>query len=104
MRILFICTLLFVLAVQAFAQPTRDQSRTTKSSHLSRNFASVRQWQDQLMATDPKVRAVARTALVEGSPRSLPLLARLLNSRNEDLYDVTFEIIRRIGPPAIPLL
>jgi len=56
------------------------------------------------MANDPKVRAIARTALVAGSPRSLPLLARLLNSRNEDLHDTTFEVIRRIGPPAIPLL
>jgi len=28
----------------------------------------------------------------------------LLNSGNEDLEDVTFEIIRRIGSPPIPLL
>lgn len=34
----------------------------------------------------------------------MPLLKRLLNSPNPDLNDVTFEIIRRIGPPAIPLL
>jgi outer membrane protein assembly factor BamB/HEAT repeat protein len=104
MRILVICTLLFFLPVEAFAQPTRSRSSTTKSSHLSRNFASVRQWESRLLANDPKVRAIARTALVEGSPRSLPLLARLLTSRNEDLHDMTFEVIRRIGPPAIPLL
>src|SRR6476660_6744021 len=101
MRILVICTLLFFLPVEAFAQPTRSRSSTTKSSHLSRNFASVRQWESRLLANDPQVRAIARTALVEGSPRSLPLLARLLTSRNEDLHDMTFEVIRRIGPPAI---
>jgi outer membrane protein assembly factor BamB len=56
------------------------------------------------MANDPKVRAIAEAALVEGARRSLPLLKRLLTRRNEDLQVVTLEIIRRIGPPAIPLL
>ncbi len=56
------------------------------------------------MANDPKVRAIAEAALVQGAGRSLPLLRRLLNRGNEDLHLVTFEIIRRIGPPAIPLL
>ena len=105
-RLLFICVLLSSLPIPVFAQNTRSQRQptTTRSSHLSRNFASVREWENRLMANDPKVRAIARAALVEGSPRSLPLLARLLNSRNEDLNDATFEIIRRIGPPAIPVL
>ena len=56
------------------------------------------------MSNDPKVRAVAKAALVQGAARSLPLLRRFLNRRNEDLHLETFEIIRRIGPPAIPLL
>ena len=56
------------------------------------------------MANDPKVRAIAEAALVQGAGRSLPLLRRFLNRRNEDLHLETFEIIRRIGPPAIPLL
>lgn len=43
-------------------------------------------------------------ALVQGAGRSLPLLRRFLNRRNEDLHLETFEILRRIGPPAIPLL
>jgi outer membrane protein assembly factor BamB len=34
----------------------------------------------------------------------LPWLRRFLNRGNEDLHKVTFEIIQRIGPPAIPLL
>ena len=56
------------------------------------------------MANDPKVRAIAEAALVKGAGRSLPLLRRFLNRHDEDLQLKTFEIIRRIGPPAIPLL
>jgi outer membrane protein assembly factor BamB/HEAT repeat protein len=71
----------------------------------------VRQWTERLMSDDARVRAIAEGALVEGAQRSLPLLRRLLTDPNEDptdpneaLHGVTFEIIRRIGPAAIPLL
>jgi outer membrane protein assembly factor BamB/HEAT repeat protein len=73
-------------------------------SSLSRNPAQVRDWADRLQANDPKVRAAAEAALVQGAARSLPLLTRFLNPEHEDLHPATFEIIRRIGPPAIPLL
>ena len=73
-------------------------------SRLSRNPALATDWANRLMANDPKVRATAKAALVQGAGRSLPLLRRFLNRRNEDLHLETFEIIRRIGPPAIPLL
>jgi outer membrane protein assembly factor BamB/HEAT repeat protein len=56
------------------------------------------------MSKDPKVRAIARAALVQGAARSLPRLKRFLTSDNEDLHKQTFEIIQLIGPPAIPLL
>jgi outer membrane protein assembly factor BamB/HEAT repeat protein len=56
------------------------------------------------MDKEPKVRVIAEATLVQGAPRSLPLLNRLLNRPDEDLQEVTLEIIRRIGPPAIPLL
>jgi len=56
------------------------------------------------MSNDAKIRATAQAALVQQGSRSLPLLRRLLNTDNEDLQSETFEIIRRIGPPAIPLL
>jgi len=56
------------------------------------------------MSKDAKIRANAQAALVRDAGRSLPLLRRFLNSDNEDLHLETFEIIRRIGPPAIPLL
>ena len=73
-------------------------------SGLSRNPALAPDWANRVMANDPKVRATAEAALVQGAGRSLPLLRRFLNSRNEDLHLETFEIIRRIGPAAIPLL
>ena len=64
----------------------------------------VRDWANRLLANDPKVRATAEAALVQGATRSLPLLRRFLDPGHEDLHVVTFEIIQRIGPPAIPLL
>jgi HEAT repeat protein len=56
------------------------------------------------MAKDANVRATTESDLVEGAARSLPLLRGFLNSRNEALHQRAFEILRRIGPPAIPLL
>jgi outer membrane protein assembly factor BamB/HEAT repeat protein len=64
----------------------------------------VDDWARRLLANDPKIRANAETALVEGARRSVPLLRRFLAPEHEDLHVVTFEIIQRIGPPAIPLL
>src|SRR5262249_22997049 len=106
MRRLFICTLFCILPIPVIAQSTRShpQPRPAKGSDLSRNSPSLRDWENRLMANDPKVRAIAEASLVQGTRRSLPLLRRLLNRDDEDLQEVTFEIIRRIGPPAIPLL
>jgi outer membrane protein assembly factor BamB len=106
MRQLFICTLLCILPITVLPQTTRSlpQPHQAKGSDLSRNSASLRDWENRLMANDAKVRAIAEATLVQGARRSLPLLRRFLNSGNEDLHEVTFEIIRRIGPPAIPLL
>src|SRR5262245_57787699 len=106
MRYLFICTLLSILPIQTLPQTTRSlpQPRQARGSNLSRNSSSVRDWENGLMAKDPKFRAIAEATLVRESPRSLSLLRRLLNRGNDDLQEVTFEIIRRIGPPAIPLL
>ncbi len=73
-------------------------------STLARNHALVRDWANRLLANDPKVRATAETALVQGAPGSLRLLRRFLNPEHEDLHLVAFEVIQRIGPPAIPLL
>jgi outer membrane protein assembly factor BamB/HEAT repeat protein len=106
MRHLVICTLLCILPIPAFAQTTSSfpQPRQDKGSDLSTSSARVLDWANRLMAKDPKVRAMAEAALVKGAGRSLPLLRRFLNRGDEDLDLRTFEIIRRIGPPAIPLL
>jgi HEAT repeat protein len=72
--------------------------------NVSKNQAPVSNWENRLLAKDAKVRATAEAALVQGGARSLPLLRRFLTPEHEDLHVVTFEIIRRIGPPAIPLL
>src|SRR5262245_16667022 len=62
-------------------------------------------WSSRLLDKDPKVRATAEAALVKGGQRSLPLLRRFLTSgEHEELHAVTFEILRRIGTPAIPTL
>jgi outer membrane protein assembly factor BamB len=105
-RNLFVCTLLCILSTPVLAQTTRllPQPGKANSSDLSMNSASMRDWENRLMAKDAKVRAVAEATLVQRARRSLPLLRRLLNRGNEDLQEATFEIIRRVGPPAIPLL
>jgi outer membrane protein assembly factor BamB/HEAT repeat protein len=88
MRDLLICTLLCLLPVAGLAQTTRP----------------TQEWADRLTASDPKVRAAAEIALVRGGSRSLPVLRRLLARDREDLELKTFDVIRMMGPAAIPLL
>ncbi|HEX6047567.1 MAG TPA: HEAT repeat domain-containing protein [Pyrinomonadaceae bacterium] len=88
MRHLFLCALLCVSQITALAQ----------------NSGRVRDWTDRLMSNDSKVRNGAEATLIKGSGRSLPLLRQLLATNNDNLHEQTFEIIRQIGPPAIPLL
>ena len=95
MRYLFLCTLLFVLAVTTLAQTTRSRPRPS---------STVRDWANRVMSNDASVRADAAAALIHEPRRSLPLLRQFLSSEDENLHLETFEIIRRIGPPAIPLL
>jgi outer membrane protein assembly factor BamB len=71
---------------------------------LSQSAAPRQDWASRLRAHDAKVRAAAETALVRGGAGSVPALKRLLAREHEDLQDVTFDIIRRIGAPAMPLL
>ena len=106
MRHLFFCMLICALAIPALAQTTRSlpQPGGLKRSDQARTSAQVIDWENRVMSKDPKVRALAEAALVKGTRRSLPLLRRFLTSDNEDLHQQSFEIIRQIGPPAIPLL
>jgi len=75
-----------------------------KESRLSINAAQVHDWANRLLAKDPKVRETAEAALVQAAQRSFPLLRRFLTPEHDNLHAVTFQIIQRIGPPAIPLL
>jgi outer membrane protein assembly factor BamB/HEAT repeat protein len=106
MRHVFILALFCVLQIPVLAQTAHSltQPGQAQRSDLSTTSAAVRDWANRLRAKDPQVRAIAEAALVQGATRSLPLLRRFLNNRNEDLHGVTLEIIRRIGAPAIPLL
>ena len=64
--------------------------------------AQVRDWAARVGSSDPKGPVEAEAALVRGGARSVPVLRQLL--ADEELLLRTFEIIRRIGPPAMPLL
>ena len=61
-------------------------------------------WAERVLADDQKVRAKAAAELVQGGAESLPLLRRFLLDSNEGLHQEAFEIIRRIGAGALPLL
>jgi outer membrane protein assembly factor BamB/HEAT repeat protein len=90
-------------ALSQAVQPAQASPPKAPAS-FSTGPAAVRGWTTRLLDADPKVRAAAETALVQGTPRSLPLLKRFLTPEHEELHAVTFDVIRRIGPPAIPLL
>jgi outer membrane protein assembly factor BamB len=84
----------------ALSQSPPPQTQSTPSRHST----SLRDWTSRLLSSDPKVRVAAEATLVKGGQRSLPALRRFLTPEHEELHGVTFDIIRRIGPPAIPLL
>jgi outer membrane protein assembly factor BamB/HEAT repeat protein len=102
MRKLGFATICIAGLGQAVALSQSPAAQTESS--LSTTPARVGDWANRLRANDLKVRATAEAALVQGAARALPLLRRLLDPEHEDLHVVTLEIIRRIGPPAIPLL
>jgi outer membrane protein assembly factor BamB/HEAT repeat protein len=87
---------------QAVALSQAPPPQTTASPSMTP--ARIRDWANRLRSNDARIRATAKAALVQGGRGSLPLLRRFLDAEHEDLHVVTFEIIQRIGPPAIPLL
>ena len=94
------------LQIAVIAQSTRSlpQPGEGTGSDRSVSAAAVRAWATRLRNKDAKVRASAEATLVQRAPRSLPLVRRLLNGPDEDLHAVSLEIVRRIGPAALPLL
>jgi outer membrane protein assembly factor BamB/HEAT repeat protein len=85
------------------SQPPPSVALPTESS-LSRNPDEAREWANRLLDGDAKVRANTEAAIVEGAGRSLPLLKRLLDPQREDVHVQALDVVRRLGPPAIPLL
>src|SRR5678815_3381911 len=96
-------TIFFAAGLSQAVALSQSPLPQTESS-LSRNPALVCDWANRLLANDPKVRATAEASLVQGGRGSFPLLRRFVGPEHEDLRVVTFQIIQRIGPPAIPLL
>jgi outer membrane protein assembly factor BamB/HEAT repeat protein len=96
--------LLGACAVPGRAFASSQAPSLPTESDLSRNSALASAWADRVMAKDPEIQANAEAALVQGRGRSIPLLRRFLNSRDEELHLETFGILARIGPAAIPAL
>jgi HEAT repeat protein len=106
-RIIPTQTLLFIIALlllgtclQGFAA---SLALPTQSA-LSSNPGLGRDWADRVLAKDANFRTMAEDTLVNGGGHSLPLLKAFLHLPNQDLHQKTFEILRRIGPVAIPVL
>jgi outer membrane protein assembly factor BamB len=98
------CVLAIALAALGLAVAPSHPPQPPARSRPALDPATVRDWAERLQANDPKVRGGAEDTLVRGGSRSLPLLRRFLTPEHEALHLVTFEIVRRIGPAAIPLL
>jgi outer membrane protein assembly factor BamB/HEAT repeat protein len=101
--LLLTCSLIFTLPISVIAQ-TRRSVTQPRQAKLILSRSSVRDWANRVMSNDAKIRTTAEAELVQQGARSLPLLRRFLNTDNEALHLESFEIIRRIGPPAIPLM
>ncbi len=99
-----LCVLSACMAVSpllAFDQGTR--SWPTESDLLAKP-GLVRTWSERMLADDQRMRGKASAELIQGGADSLPLLRHFLLSSQERLRKGAFEIIRRIGAGALPLL
>jgi outer membrane protein assembly factor BamB/HEAT repeat protein len=99
LRLLGAC--IAVSPLLAFDQPSR--SLPTESDLLAKP-GLVRTWSERVLADDQNTREKAAVELVQGGAKSLPLLRHFLLGGNEPLHKEAFEIIRRIGAGALPLL
>ncbi len=91
-------------AVALSQSPVSQSARPQTQPGISKSSIQIRDWVNGLQANDPQVRAKTEAALVDMGRSSFPLLRQLLVPEHADLHAVTFQIIQRIGPPAIPLL
>ncbi len=97
----FLAACLALSQLQPFGQESRP---LPKESDLVAEPDLARSWAERVLSGDQKVRANATIELVQGGVESLPLLRRFLLDDNEALQKETFEIMRRIGAAALPLL
>ena len=97
-RLCFVIVLWSLTTPIAGTTPVTVEPGQRPPASFSTSEGSVHDWTSRLTSTDPKVRASAETALVAGGQRSLPLLRTFLTDPEEALHQVTFEILRRIGP------
>jgi HEAT repeat protein/outer membrane protein assembly factor BamB len=97
----FLCACIIASQTQWFG--LESQTLPTESELLAKPRL-VRTWAERALAQDQKVRATAAAKLVQGGAESLPLLRRFLLDSNEGLHRAAFEVIRRIGAGALPLL
>lgn len=95
---------LAVLFAAGLSQSVALSQSATPQRPFSANPAQVDDWAPRLLADDPKTRTTAEAELVKGAQRSLPLLRAFLAPEHQDLHAVALETVRRIGPPAMPLL
>jgi HEAT repeat protein/outer membrane protein assembly factor BamB len=97
----FLSACIVVSQMQPFGQEAR--SLPTESGLISEPRL-VRIWAERVLAEDKKARVKAAAELVQGGAESLPLLRRFLHDDDEKLHKEAFEIMRRIGAGALPLL
>lgn len=91
-----VCLVGFLIPARAGELPTEQELLAGKDiAHT---------WALRLTSDIAENRANASAALVQGGLNALPLLRRLLGDSDDNVRYEVFEIIRRIGPHATPLL
>jgi outer membrane protein assembly factor BamB len=103
------CTTALLTLLSACASAHRNPPPTQAlpiptEQELSRQPALVDAWAHRLKSDEPAVANDAGRHLVNGGQRSVPLLRRLLRTREDVVRSRAIESIAQIGPDAIGLL
>ena len=77
---------------------------TVTEAKLAPSPQDAAHWSHLLASANPQESEAATRTLIEGSGDSLPLLTRLVRSRDSVVYERAIDIVHRLGPAAIPLL
>jgi outer membrane protein assembly factor BamB len=98
------CFLSACVLISSLQLSERKSTSLPTESALRSNPGLIFTWTERVLARDPGVRADAVIELVQAGEQSLPLLRRFLLRNDETLRHEAFEIMRRIGAGALPLL